>query len=203
VTVVVSTGHSGTKWLTDALTACGVPADHEVRFNHNRPEQPVDTAVSVSWAAAPHVARLLAADEPVVALVRDPLDVVRSIISGRGEGFLRNPRRPSTRFAQEHRPDLCEIDDLLARAVAFVATWCPKELATVRVEDGPETLHAIASVAEHLIVPADLADEACASLGTDVNSHVDGAVDVGWDDIFETVYGDRLAALAVEHGYAS
>lgn len=74
--LVVGSGRCGTKYLSELLTAAGVPCGHERVYNpHNAGVWPADLQADSSWMAVPH---LPAAGLPVVLLVRHPLAVVRS-----------------------------------------------------------------------------------------------------------------------------
>lgn len=194
---VASTGHSGTMWLATALASAGVPATHEDRYRHDRAPAEADAGVvDVSWAATPFVT-----DTGFVFLTRDPLAVVRSLVSARRE-FLTEPT-PAARFVAEHRPAVYDTPpDLIERAVAFAAWWRPTEdrCLSVRVEDGPVTLRRVASLAG-FDVAADTARDVCDTLGSTVNSHLVDDPGISWDDVLRCRWGDLLACAAIASGY--
>ena len=100
--MITGCGRSGTKYLATLLTAAGMPAGHEKAHNHQRrgewmPGQLVDS----SWMAA---TMLDAVDVPVVALVRHPLRVVKSLveIGFFGSYGAANPTHQPLRLAAPH-----------------------------------------------------------------------------------------------------
>lgn len=72
--LVTGAGRCGTWWLTHALRSCGIPATHEVAYDHQHHGEG-EWACEVSWLAAPYTPL---DDAHVVHLVRHPLDQIAS-----------------------------------------------------------------------------------------------------------------------------
>lgn len=81
--VVVGTGHSGTRWVADRLTAEGLPCTHEQVFTPWRPTSWPDLprhAAESSWCALAHMPA--PDDVLVVAVLRDRTACIESLVRG-------------------------------------------------------------------------------------------------------------------------
>lgn len=113
--VVSGSGRCGTKWMSQALTASGVPCGHERVYNAS-PERkwPDGIVADSSWMAA---AQLDSIDVPVVLLVRHPLSVVKSWVE---VGFFgRDLQNPTHGPLEEFAPQVYEWPHVPDRALAM------------------------------------------------------------------------------------
>lgn len=85
--VITGSGRCGTRYAAELLTRCGVSCGHEATFHPENaagwrgvPLDWGDRVADASWMAAPHVDILTYLGVPVILLVRDPLEVVRSLV---------------------------------------------------------------------------------------------------------------------------
>ena len=78
-TLIVGTGHSGTKWITETLNTAGIPAEHQtIRHAHTLGERfrwPEDVEVIVSFEAVPIMGQIEARR---LLVVRHPTDTIGS-----------------------------------------------------------------------------------------------------------------------------
>lgn len=123
--VVTGSGRCGTKWLSEALTAGGVPAAHEGAYNHEyaghwRPGVRAD----VSWMAATHLSEI---PDPIVLLVRHPLHVVRSWVEIGFFGW--DSDNPTHAPLRRRFPAVYDYPDEHDRALAM---WSTLTAATLR-----------------------------------------------------------------------
>src|SRR5690606_24597782 len=77
--LVTGTGRCGTQWIAAALSAAGVPCTHEQHWTRRRAGDGRWSA-EASWPAAAYTP--IISDARVVHLVRHPLPVIRSRLSG-------------------------------------------------------------------------------------------------------------------------
>lgn len=113
--LVLGTGcaKSGTGWLASVL-GCG----HEKQFNPRR-HGPLNKR-DVSWLAVPFLYDL-PPETDIIRVIRNPYDVVRSIIKVE---FLKE--RKGTRyevFVGKHNPFIVKGSDHLTRAIRYAALW--------------------------------------------------------------------------------
>ncbi len=151
--LIVGTGRCGTGFAAELLTQLGYPTTHEGIFNPYV-EPPVwDHSIEgeASWLAVPHLNKL-PPDVQVVHLIRNPLEVMRSMTGIRWlacEGV----HLEYEEFAINNLPPIAKywvraysLDDLLWRSAFFIDNWIKKIEKhveyTVKVEDldKPETI---------------------------------------------------------------
>jgi hypothetical protein len=115
--LVTGCGRSGTAWASHFFTKMGRPCGHEQQFAPwangplRRPES--------SWLAIPYLPDI-PDDIPIVRMMRNPHDVVRSVIA---RGFLRERQGAYEEFVATHRPAITEGPDHLTRAILWVGLW--------------------------------------------------------------------------------
>jgi hypothetical protein len=100
--VVISTGRAGSGFVAALLTACGVPCGHEAFFTPSglQPRFRWHLRGDSSWLAVPALEEWNGAKPLVVHQVRDPREVVKSLV---GIGlFRRDNDNPFAQFARRH-----------------------------------------------------------------------------------------------------
>lgn len=121
--LVTGAGRSGTWWLTHALRACGVPADHETAYTIDRHGEG-DWDCEVSWLAAPYTP---VADTHVVHMVRDPLATIASRVAWGSfednDPAGRYDPRIKGRWAIEHCPQITTGTSPVERAAIHWVEW--------------------------------------------------------------------------------
>lgn len=197
--IVTGCGASGTDWFTDVLLRLGVPCDHERAF---RPDGEYNyDGGDVSWYAVPHVTRTFqdrhALDGPVVHLVRNPLDVVRSL------GVFMSEDTSSTNFVFKHQPAVADAQDHLGRKIRYVAWWDAAlidfKIPQFKVEGvTPERLSAVVN---YLNGPGGVTTENCEHVLNEVSEPSRGPSDITWSTIQSHPDGHQLVARAELLGY--
>lgn len=176
------------------------------RPNRNHPITTYDG--DSSFKAAPFIGNL--AGIPVLLLIRNPLDVTRSLMMTKRQKFLSDEfiesgSDLSTRLAMYHlsMPDT----DRLGRILTLVAQWDVgltglPDVKAVRVEDINE--QSLESVLIHLLgfVPSlDDRRRAIASTDRYISTHNGDQSSVSWGDIENHPYGGAVVAKAKRWGY--
>ena len=150
---VVGTGRCGTGYTSKLLAdAGGLNVGHE-KYWRPRGRKKLGLDGDVSWLALPAIE---AADwaGPVVHVVRNPVDVVRSLV---GIGFFAGTDKRDRNgwfrgFALKHEPELANMDPLTA-AVEWWARWNARCAAvadlTVKVEELADRLGDVFGVIGH------------------------------------------------------
>lgn len=214
---VGSFGHSGTLWLSRALSFAGLPTTHEAVFTlpRRRLPWPPGLAGDVSLAATLYLDEL----EPTVGryfLTRELLDVVNSYRRGWmlsevcpcGHPPGAHRLTPFARYAAELGADLeaPELEALAGYLVGSAEAAIKADAVFLRVED--LTAGVLAGLALELGAEptnADaLVDLEAELLTTDANLHpsiVHARLEVGWAELLEHPSGRRLAGLAADLGY--
>lgn len=125
--VITGCARSGTKYTAQMLTLGGILTGHEDVFNrwnddYGLPEDWSTDAVDgdSSFLAAPHAAALAEAGLTVVHLVREPLDVIASVVA---EGMLADLTIPYAAYVAAHVPDVAEQPPGPRRAAAYWLGW--------------------------------------------------------------------------------
>lgn len=117
---VTGTGRCGTGTIATLLSRHGLKTGHEHWWNAGIGPRKSGLDVDVSWLALPAIESGSWAG-PVVALIRDPVAVVRSLVRTR---FFHPANRdaPFVRFALTHCPDARRLDPVEA-AVEWWLDW--------------------------------------------------------------------------------
>ena len=117
--IVCGAGRSGTGYMSKALTALGHPCGHETVFG------PLASAAEFgalqgdsSWLALPYLDDL-PSNAVIFHQVRDPLEVVRSLV---GIRMLTAPS-PYLDFIAEHAPEVVDQPDEISRCMAYWVVW--------------------------------------------------------------------------------
>lgn len=115
--LVTGCGRSGTGWAARMFTELGHPCGHEEAFSpwHAGPLRRPDS----SWLAVPHLAKL-PEGTPIVRAMRDPYQVVQSIVT---RGFLRGLDGAYEAYVMRHMPKVTEARDHLGRAIRWATLW--------------------------------------------------------------------------------
>ena len=139
-TIVLTTGHSGSKALASALSRAGEPAGHECvfRLNPRRPcdKVPGDITTEVAWTAYYHLDDLHERMPGVryLHLVRDPLLVYESMV-------LTMPRHgPHVRYRKHYGEfDMHGYDEWSGAVLAYMQGFYDSvrgmEIPTMRIEN--------------------------------------------------------------------
>jgi hypothetical protein len=198
--LVTGCGRSGTWWLAEALTAAGVPTDHEQAWTVASHGGNGWTS-EVSWLAAPYTPQR---GTHIVHLVRHPLDVVRSRVStgvfehrDRGHddhGVLRAPLGPWGVYAHRWCPAMHTATSPETRAAWHWVQWNRLVVADelVRVEDvDADTVSRLARIVD---------PDAPGIEAVPARSHrTPGELpDIDWGDI---AHVPHLARMAEGYGY--
>ena len=195
---IVGTGRSGSGFISKALRAAGIDCGHEEWWGptpqRGRPGLQGDS----SWLAVPE---LDVFDGPVLHQVRDPLDVVRSLVGIRM--FSDNAHGAFRWFMFAHQPGLTGDD--VADAMRWYVEWnrrCEAHaVLRYRVEDVDAALLVdVARAAGHAL-ELDVAAAAVDAVGNGFNGR--RRADLGWDDLPVGPLRDELAETAERYGYAT
>lgn len=115
--LVTGCGRSGTGWAAKFFTELGYPTGHESLYNPVRSGPLVQN--ESSWLAVPYLDDL-PEETPIIRMVRDPYDVVASVMA---RGFLNHPFGTYEEFVRRHRPTIVSGSSHLERAIAWVGLW--------------------------------------------------------------------------------
>lgn len=163
--LVTGVGRSGSKFVAHALTTAGIPTGHERVYapqDIKRRRKPREYVGEVSWLAIPH----LPVDVPTIHATRHPLDVMTSLV----HRPLRLDRPWGAFFLQHFNPPTLEAKALAVwRFATFTRIAETHASLTVRVEDGPQAVQAIA---EHAgFAWSDAQTQAVTRVSTTTNKH--------------------------------
>ena len=192
--LITGTGRCGTGYVARVLARAAIPSTHEGVYNPNWDEWTIQRVES-SWLAAP----LLPLDVAhVVHLVRNPLDVVNSLV---GIGFFSNPAHGA--YAEHARAHVDLPEDEVEAAMRFYVDWNhmiePHADQFIRVEDiTPEDLAKIAYAAGARHSPVDF-QEALTAIPTNWNSRK--RAELGWDDLPVGDAKSELKRMGKNYGY--
>lgn len=143
---VTGTGRCGTGYIAELLRRHGLQTGHEWWWRGGIGSRVGGLDIDVSWLALPDI-ESGAWSGPVVHLVRDPVDTVRSFIRTRFF-HAENRSAPFVRFALRHCPEARLLNPIEA-AVEWWVHWNDRCAAaadlTVRLEDlpNPTTLESL------------------------------------------------------------
>lgn len=139
--LIVGTGRSGTRYSSNLLTAAGLRCGHEEVYAYRGVlrDRPVDWGsfdAEASWMAVPDLPTV---DAAAALVVRNPLDVVTSMMS---LNWFAPTRKVPTRIARKHRPEILAEKSRADRCLALWWHWnisaVPYVRGVVRLEDlGP------------------------------------------------------------------
>lgn len=200
--VISGTGRCGTGYMAMVLTAAAIPATHEGVWSGAGYKGWDWQRVESSWLAAPHLKDF---DGQVIHLVRDPLKVVASMqVLGL---FLDEPPAIGASYAgvvRQQIPDLFDDPNVLNRIIRYVVEW--NELVAesanyrIRIEDVDEqSFQQIAEMVGSRHSAIDF-DGPMAKVPTNYN-HKAEVEALGWDDLPDGEWKDRLREQAKEYGY--
>lgn len=191
--VIVGTGRSGSGYIAQALTACGIRCGHEQVWGFGRRDDQL--LVESSWMAV----RFLPLRLRVWHQVRHPEASLRSRITAPGHA---RDGSPMDRWQREHGKGMPELpQDPVLRAMRRYVVWnlaCEQHAEfRWRVEDVDETL--ISDLAARLDVPCDTS--ALTDVPTDTNRHT--SHDAAWtlDDMPRGVDRDAVLRMGERYGY--
>jgi hypothetical protein len=195
--VITGCAGSGTGWAAELLTRLGSPCGHEQVYTHLGRTSAGDLEGDSSWYAVPLITR----DEPSVCLIRNPLDVVRSLIKLQA---FHNLGYYSAGYYLRHLPKIGEALDPLGRAIRYVAWWdrdAVQRLPILRIEDvDPSNITTMFGYLTGRHPEADPGDT-LTQLGTSVNSHGGNGSTITWEQVRDHPDGDLLATKAQRFGY--
>ena len=200
--VITGTGRCGTGYLAMVMSALGIDCGHETVFGPKATGWG-NRRGEASWMAVPFLEQLQPfvmadlVDMPfVVHLVRNPLDVVNSLM---GIGFFDDEPIEGHHAYLEYVPDHVRAEaSPLERACRFVVEWLERSEALADVTLRVESLTGAALVplvhAAGAYHSAGEIDQKLAMAPKDVNHRPRG--EYGWGDVT-----DQLRAAAVRYGY--
>lgn len=206
--VITGTGHSGTGWASKFFNELGYNCGHEkyLRYDGYRGLPSSDS----SWMAMGHLRHL--SDVPMIHLVRNPLDVVRSFLRS-GTYLTLDTTSKHTQYTYRVLPALT-WDDELGRCIIRATMWdlAMKERPNtlrVRIEDmhlgKKEAVRTAVKMVKYATgdkQPRVNVRDALAKLGTNINAHHrDVYSDVSWADIITHPLGNLMICRARLHGY--
>lgn len=197
---VVGTGRSGSRYIADLLTSCGVNCGHEGWWNVHGTRAPALLADS-SWVATAHLDDFTGA---VWHQTRDPLKVMASLL----DLYAEDAAPWVEQYEQERRkfvgydPDDAPIVKALATVRAY---WEEAERhadRTWRVEDITAGMLLDMCVDAGVNAPSlTWARSIIDKLGTDVNQHNTDGVEFGWGDVPNCDDKTTVMAMAARFGY--
>lgn len=208
--IVVGSGRSGTGWAAELLSRLHIPTGHEVVFNPQKifeaggiPDWEYNRGES-SWLVAPFLGDLAM---PGVHLVRNPLEVVRSMM---GIGFF-DRTNPGHKVYEDFAmagvgedwdaPPLDEAEHL-DRVCAFIVRWNEMieshGLARFRIEDLTDDIETVRDMTNALGCgkpDRNKVEKALKDTGNKTNSRPRNEK-ITWQDVTPT-----LRELAERYGY--
>lgn len=193
--VITGTGRSGTGYISELLRASGVPCGHEQVFTCVGRERRPFLLADASWMAAAE----LPIRWPVLHQVRNPLDVINSLVGIRF--FSDRTDSPYRRFARRHETGLIgdEVHDAMVWYVAWNERIEPHATFRYRIEDMDAALVRAIGDAGGLDIDLRRAEEAIASASPTTNSRE--RAELGWEDLPGGPLLDRLRGVARRYGY--
>lgn len=194
--VIVGTGRSGTRYISQLLRAAGVKCGHENWWSLKF-EPTTRLQGDASWIATFQVTGF---EGHVFHQIRDPLKVITSLVRGRPELV------PGT-IPHEFRSRWVEMTgDPLQDAIAVVIAWVKRAEAvsewTWRLEDvDPELLREICSRIDRPI-SEQRAARAFAAVSRSTNAHrTPDTLPLRWDEIPPSDLKDEVQSIARRFGY--
>lgn len=113
---------SGTGYVSQLLTAGGIPCSHEGLYNVGGEIADWwqgEWQAESSWLAVPHLAKIPSATT-IVRVMRDPVASIRSMVR---IGLFSEPDNKARAFIYQHCPGLRAIANPFEAAVLFWADW--------------------------------------------------------------------------------
>ena len=118
--LITGCGRSGTTWSARLFSRLGIQTWHERQFS---PTSAGPLVISeASWLAMPYIDQL-PSDTPILRVVRNPYDVVASVMQLDFQVGRPDIGNEHDAFLVRHSSFITEPDDKLARAIRWVATW--------------------------------------------------------------------------------
>lgn len=191
---------SGTAWVAQVMTALGSSCGHQQIYRANRVVRDPRLEGDASFFAAGR----LPDDIPVLVVVRDPLDVVRSLSQTTLLGEATPDHQLTKAYVCSRLPEVWDAPDRLGRLLRFVAWWDRLNRLALHLQVDRCTPEDVADAFEHLTggaVDPNRAAGVMAGLGTKVNSHDGHRSTLRWDDVESHPDGHLLAAKARRWGY--
>jgi hypothetical protein len=187
--LVTGTGRCGTQWIAAALTQAGLPCTHERHWTRRR-HGDGNWLAEASWPAAPYTP---VPDAYVVHLVRHPLAVIRSRMSG--GLFADRPTYPKlAAWMYRQVPEVREGRTELERAALHWVAWnrlVAGAAELLRLEDiTPDTVSRLVTVTGRVGQPV--------ALPPPVGSRPAAGPELTWQQV-EHIPG--LISMAQEYGY--
>ena len=124
--VIIGTGRSGTTYIAELLTECGIPCGHETIFDYRGITKRFGYKGDVSWLALPYLSNF---NGTVLHQTRHPMKVINSLLGI--NFFTHNSFEPFRNFASQYfyfSGD--EVNDAM-RWYTNWNTWC-EEYASFR-----------------------------------------------------------------------
>jgi hypothetical protein len=196
---VAGAGRSGTGWVARVLTLAGGRCGHEQVLDHDRPGSLRRIQTTTLWGDASLAAGAYLDElgrRPVLHVLRDPLDTVRS-----WWGAAVDPASPYGAFMRREVPELDDPSlDQLGAAILWVVLWTEKIAAGVagpyrwvRLEDLDRDTFADLGPFLGFVPKLPL------ELPAAVNRH--DPADLSWPEVDEHPAGPALRRLADRYGY--
>lgn len=205
--VVTGCAGSGTKWTSALLSFLGSACGHQVVFRvdgvHTKGRYLRRLCGDSSFFAAPYTHTL-----PVLRVMRDPIQVVRSL--ERMTGFLSDDGTGddelTTAYVLRHLPDVARAPDRLGRLIRYVATWddvvATGKLHTLRIdEDGTDGIADVAFHVAGIEAPRRFVANAVKRADKMRNSHGGPSSTISWPLVDDHPDGHLLVAKAQRWGY--
>ena len=148
--------------MAQLLTEAGLPCTHEGYYTPDGPDPGVATPADSSWMAVPYLPQH---DGRVILVVREPIDVVRSLL---GIRFFEQ-EGPFQKFALGHEPDLANLPPTMA-CWEWWTRWNRRALPFADVVVFLDDDRWVKRVADVTALPEEALRSAAESIGTRVNS---------------------------------
>lgn len=199
--VITGCAGSGTGWGHRVMTELGSPCGHQRFYTTSGISDRTGFRGDSSWCAMPYVN----GDLPTLVLVRNPLQVVRSI--SQLKPFLSDEcDDPASQYVKQFHPGVYEAPDRLGRILRYVATW-----------DRPPTGERIVTLSLESITPTRFVQtfwllagkratlretvRAMRKVGHMFNSHGGSKSTITWDQIRSHPNGWPVVDKALRWGY--
>ncbi len=225
--VVTGTGRSGTVYLANLLTKCGLPCGHESIFTpwgldealarlEGRSAVEVsaisrescgdwfngvqDIVAESSYMAAPFLDHGVLRDAHIIHAVRHPMDVINSFVIGLNYFQQWVPADPWHWFMYTHVPELRLDYHPLERAALYYVRW--NQMIETRAAGKPYFFCQLETIARKLLTYLGRScDDGDLLAARKINSRMDGKPEHSFEDIPSGPLRTELRDLAERYGY--
>lgn len=208
--LITGVGHTGTGWAARAMNLLGHSCGHEWVYNFHGAPVWANLHGEASWPAAA-VLDEVPRPTPIIHLTRHPLLIVGSAHIA---GFTadENLDSPYMSMVRSTLPEIDLLDTSIDRAMAWVVLWSrmiergvvdrfTKRFKIEDISSDPEALSAMALACTGVVPRREDVLDVLRIIPGDFNTHVGSEQRLGWDDLPDGVWRQRLIELCADYGY--